>query len=134
MSYIVKFLAPDEHVHARANLHWVLWLRAWAALIFLGVFLIGIVIFVNQVIFILTTEFAATDRRLILKKGFFIRDAQDIGLGNIETVQITQDIAGRLLNYGRLIVHGTGDEVMVSPIIADPAGFRRDIEAATPKS
>lgn len=131
--YIAQFLAPDEAIRARARLHWILWLRAWAALLVLGVFIVGIVIFVQQVIFLMTTELAATDRRLILKKGFFVRNVRDVGLDNIESVHITQDIFGRLFNYGRLSVHGTGDEAWVTPIIADPSGFRRDIEAATPK-
>lgn len=131
--YIAKFLAPDETVRARADLHWILWVRAWAALIFLGIFIVGIVIFVKQVVFMLTTELAATDRRIVLKKGLLVRNAIDMGLDNIESVQITQDILGRFLNYGRLTIHGTGDEVWTTPIIDDPAGFRRDIEAATPK-
>ncbi|MDX2235381.1 MAG: PH domain-containing protein [Hyphomonadaceae bacterium] len=133
MGYIDKFLAPGEHVRARAELHWILWVRAWAALLLLGVFLIGIVIFVQQVVFMLTTELAATDRRLILKKGLLVRNVRDVGLDNIESVHISQDVFGRLLNYGRLSVHGTGDEAWTTPIIADPSGFRRDIEAATPK-
>jgi uncharacterized membrane protein YdbT with pleckstrin-like domain len=133
MSYIAKFLAPEETIRKRARLHWILWVRAWAALIFLGIFLVGIIIFVQQVIFNLTTELAATDRRLILKKGWIMRHAVDVGLSNIESVQITQDVMGRIFNYGRLMVHGTGDEAWETPIIADPAGFRRDIQAATPR-
>jgi uncharacterized membrane protein YdbT with pleckstrin-like domain len=131
MSYIEKFLAPEERVYAAAKLSWVLWLRAALALLVLGWFLIGIIICFQQVIFMLTTELAATDRRLILKKGFFVREVQDIGLDNIESVRISQDVLGRLLNYGRITIQGTGEESWTTPIIADPAGFRRDIEAAT---
>jgi uncharacterized membrane protein YdbT with pleckstrin-like domain len=133
MDYIAQYLAPDETVRKAARLHWILWARAAAALVFLGIVVVGVIIALQQAIFMWTTELAVTDRRLILKKGFFVRDVRDIGLGNIESVHITQDFFGRLLNYGRLTVRGTGDELWVSPLIADPAGFRREIEAATPR-
>jgi hypothetical protein len=34
------------------------------------------------------------------------------------------------LDFGRLRVHGTGRDVWVTPLIADPLGFRRDLEGA----
>lgn len=133
MSYIEQALAPGETVRASARLHWVLWLRAWAALLILGILIIGIVIFVRQVIFNLTTEIAATDRRLIRKLGFLERRVTDIGLANIESVNIDQDLWGTLLGYGRISIHGTGDQYFVTPLIADPVSFRREIEAAMPQ-
>jgi uncharacterized membrane protein YdbT with pleckstrin-like domain len=133
MSYIDKFLAPGETVRSRAALSWVLWLRAYAALLFLGIFIVGIWIFIQQTIFMFTTELATTDRRLILKRGFLVRQVADIGLDNIESVMIHQDLWGRLLNYGRLTIRGTGEDAWQTPIIAAPSDFRRDIEAATAK-
>jgi uncharacterized membrane protein YdbT with pleckstrin-like domain len=111
----------------------VLWLRAYAALVFLGIFIVGIVIFIRQTIFMYTTELAATDRRLILKLGFLERRVFDIGLDTIESVVIHQDVLGRLFNYGRLTVRGTGEQAWSTPIIAAPSEFRRDIEAAAMK-
>jgi uncharacterized membrane protein YdbT with pleckstrin-like domain len=133
MSYIAKALAPGEQVRATARLHWILWLRAWGALIVLGIVLVGIWIFLQQLIFNLTTEIAATDRRLIRKMGFLERRVMDISLENIESVIIDQDFWGTLLGYGRISIHGTGEEVLVTPIIADPVGFRRELEAAMPQ-
>lgn len=132
MSYITRALAPEERVRATARLHWVLWLRAWAALIVLGIVIVGIWIFLQQLIFNLTTEIAATDRRLIRKMGFLERRVMDISLDNIESVAIDQDFWGTIFNYGRISIHGTGEEVLVTPLIADPVGFRREIEAAMP--
>lgn len=132
MSYIARALAPGEKVRAHARLHWILWLRAWAALIVLGIVVVGIWIFLQQLIFNLTTEIAATDRRLIRKMGFLERRVMDISLDNIESVAIDQDFWGTIFNYGRISIHGTGEEVLVTPLIADPVGFRREIEAAMP--
>lgn len=132
MSYITRALAPGEKVRAQARLHWVLWLRAWAALLVLGIVIVGIWIFLQQLVFNLTTEIAATDRRLIRKMGFLERRVMDISLDNIESVAIDQDFWGTVFNYGRISIHGTGEEVLVTPLIADPVGFRREIEAAMP--
>lgn len=131
MSYVAKYLAPGERIRSEAQLSWVLWLRAYAALIFLGIFIVGIFIFIQQTIFMLSTELAVTDRRLILKRGLFVRNVLDMGLKNIESVAVYQDFWGRLLNYGRLTIRGTGDEMWTTPIIAAPAAFHRDIVAAT---
>lgn len=133
MSYVNKNLAPGEEVRVTAHLHWVLWLRAWAALLVLGIVIIGIFIFARQVIFNLTTEIAATDRRIILKEGFLERRVKDISLENIESVNIDQDFWGTILGYGRISVHGTGDQSIFSPLIANPVRFRRDLEAAMPQ-
>jgi uncharacterized membrane protein YdbT with pleckstrin-like domain len=133
MSYIAQALAPGEKVRATARLHWVLWVRAWAALIVLGIVLVGVWIFARQLIFNLTTEIAVTDRRLIRKIGFLERRVVDMGLESIESVQIDQDFWGTLFGYGRLTIHGTGDDSWITPLITDPVGFRRDIEAAMPE-
>jgi uncharacterized membrane protein YdbT with pleckstrin-like domain len=133
MSYIAQALAPGEQVRATARLHWMLWARAWGALIVLGIVLVGVWIFVRQLIFNLTTEIAVTDRRLIRKFGFLERRVLDMGLESIESVQIDQDFWGTVFGYGRLTIHGTGDDSWVTPLIADPVGFRRDIEAAMPE-
>jgi len=132
MSYITQALAPGETVRATARLHWVLWARAWGALVVLGIVLVGVWIFVQQLSFNLTTEIAVTDRRLIRKFGFLERRVVDMGLESIESVQIDQDFFGTLFGYGRLTIHGTGDDSWMTPVIADPVGFRRDIEAAMP--
>lgn len=133
MSYITQALAPGEKVHATARLHWILWVRAWGALIVLGLVLVGVWIFLQQTIFNLTTEIVATDRRLIRKMGFLERRVMDMSLDNIESVNIDQDFWGTIFGYGRLSIHGTGEESWVTPLIADPVGFRREIEAAMPE-
>ncbi len=134
MSYVRDALAPGEEVRAVARIHWILWLRAIAALVFLGVFVIGIFIFVRQVVFNLSTEIAATDRRLIRKTGLLQRSVMDMNLSTIEAVNIDQDFFGQLLGYGRVTVHGTGDDTWVTPLITNPVDFRRDLQAAMPNA
>ena len=132
MSYVQEALAPGETVRAVARLHWVLWLRAIGAILVLGIFVVGIFIGVRQIVFNLSTEIAATDRRLIRKTGLLQRRVMDMNLNTIEAVNIDQDFFGQLLGYGRVTVHGTGDDKWVTPLIANPLGFRRDLQAAMP--
>lgn len=76
---------------------------------------------------LLTTEFAVTDRRLIAKTGFIRRHTLEMLLGKIESVAVSQDIAGRVLNFGSLTVTGTGGTKERFTAIADPLGVRRQI-------
>jgi uncharacterized membrane protein YdbT with pleckstrin-like domain len=131
VSYVASVLAPGEQVRHKARLHWLLWLRAWAALVFLGVIVVGIVIFVRDIIRLTTTEVALTDRRLIKKTGLFARHARELELTSVEAVNVDQSVFGRLFDYGRVEVHGTGDDVWVTPTIANPLAFRRELEAAS---
>ncbi len=131
MSYVETVLAPGEAVRLKARLHWVLWVRAWAALIFLGIVIIGIVMFIRDVAFFHTTEIAITDRRLIQKRGLFERHAREMQLTSIEAVNVDQGFWGRLLGFGRVEVHGTGDDIWRTPRISDPVGFSRALQSAS---
>ena len=130
MSYIEKTLGAHERLIARARFHWIYHLAAWSALIFLGVFIIGIVIFFQIMIRIWTTEIGVTTYRFIEKTGLFSLKTNEITLPNIEGVRVTQSLLGRILGFGHLRVEGTGIDAVVIPAIADPLGFRRSIETA----
>lgn len=130
MSYVALTLAPGEIVVARGHIHWLLWLRAWAALVFLGVFVVGVLYFLHEFVRIANTEIALTDRRLILKTGFLNRSTRELELSSVEAISLNQDLLGRILGAGWIRVHGTGDIVWKSPMIAAPMAFRRQLEAA----
>jgi uncharacterized membrane protein YdbT with pleckstrin-like domain len=130
MSYVRKALAAGETLRATARLHWLLWLRAWAALIFLGIFIYGIYFFAKEALRLVSTEVAVTSRRVIRKTGFLERHVMDMQLFSVEAVNLDQDFWGRLLGYGRITLHGTGDDSMTTPTIANPLAFQREIENA----
>jgi uncharacterized membrane protein YdbT with pleckstrin-like domain len=130
MGYVERTLAPGEEVNRIARLHWSVWLAAWAWLLFLGIVVIGIVFFARDCARIATTEIAITNRRLIHKTGFISRHTRELELTSVEQVEVDQGLWGRVFGAGRVAVHGTGDDVWRSPLISDPIGFRRDLEAA----
>jgi uncharacterized membrane protein YdbT with pleckstrin-like domain len=130
MSYIEKSLGSGETLVARAQFHWWYSLKAWLALIVLGIVIIGIVIFLRMMIRKWTTEIGVTTSRFVEKTGLFTLKTNEIALPNIEGVRVEQSLWGRILDYGHLRIEGTGVDAIVIPDIADPIGFRRALETA----
>ena len=130
MSYILKSLGTGETLIARAHFHWWYSLKAWTALIFLGLFIIGIFIFFKMMIRKWTTEIGVTTHRFVEKEGLFNLKTYEVTLLNIEGVRVTQNFWGQLLGYGHLRIEGTGVDHVELPDIANPIAFRAAIESA----
>lgn len=130
MSYIQRSLGTGETIIARAHFHWWYSFKALLALLFLGIFLIGIYIFVHMMIRKWTTEIGITTHRFVEKHGLFTLMTSEMALHNIEGVKVVQNFWGRVLGYGHLRIEGTGVDAVEIPDISDPIGFRRAIETA----
>lgn len=130
MRYIDSSLASGETILKRGKWPAVFWFGAWTALILLGIIIVGIFIFLRSVIIMWTTDFAVTDRRVILKRGWLNRHTQELAVESVEGVSLQQSLIARLFGYGRVVVTGTGDAVIVFPPMAHPVEFRRAIETA----
>jgi uncharacterized membrane protein YdbT with pleckstrin-like domain len=134
MSYLEKSLAADEVVVVRGDWPTIHWIGAWAALLFLGIFVVGIVIFLRSWAVMSTTEFAVTNRRVVLKRGWFNTSTQELAVESVEGVRLTQSFWGKIFGYGHVVVTGTGDASIVFPPMAHPVTFRRAIEAGRGRS
>ena len=130
MPYIEDTLGQGETLVAKAHFHWLYTAKAWVALILLGWCLIGIVIFFTMMTRKWTTEIGVTTHRFVEKEGLFSLKTFEVALPNIEGVQVTQSVWGRLFGYGHLRIEGTGVDHMDLPNIADPLAFRAAIETA----
>jgi membrane protein YdbS with pleckstrin-like domain len=151
MSYVDESLADNERLDYRAHFHWLSKIGAWTILaIFLGVALVclaiasglsawiaaaimvglGFAIFTATMMPIWTTEIAVTSHRLIYKRGWLRRTTDELQLTSIEEVNLDQGAIGRLLDFGRLHIHGTGVNDVILPILADPVGLRRALQEA----
>ncbi|HEY8950653.1 MAG TPA: PH domain-containing protein [Rhizomicrobium sp.] len=130
MSYIEQSLGQGETLVARAKFHWWYTLKALLALIFLGIFIIGIVIFISMMLKKWTTEIGVTTHRFVEKTGLVSLKTYEIALPNIEGVKVEQTFWGRLLGYGHLRIEGSGVDFVEIPDIADPIAFRAAIETA----
>ena len=131
MSYIDDSLIPGEVIVHRAHVSW--WSQAGMVIlgIVLFVVVIGIVFLVIAWIRIHSTELAITNKRVIAKFGFIKRDTVEINLSKVEAVRVEQTFWGRMLNFGTILMTGTGGSIEPIPSIADPLVFRRKFMEAT---
>src|SRR5262249_55876884 len=90
----------------------------------------GVSMFLLVMLPVWTTEIAVTNHRLIYKRGLFRRLAADLQLRAIEQVGLEQGFFARLLNMGRVQVHGTGVDDVNLPVISDPVALQRSIQEA----
>jgi membrane protein YdbS with pleckstrin-like domain len=152
VSYLDRVLQPEERVLVRGYLHWVIYLpslmlqavaialAAWARLSLTGhplamvvyagaglLLLLGISAFLGRMVVRLTTEFAVTDHRVIVKRGFMSLHTVEMNLDKVESVDVDQTILGRILGYGAVTIHGVGARWDPIPRIADPLKFRNAI-------
>ncbi|MGE0740218.1 MAG: PH domain-containing protein [Hyphomonadaceae bacterium] len=130
MRYVDASLAPGEIVLQRGKWPGVFWFLAWAALIVLGIIGVGVFIFFAMAIRMWSTDFAVTNRRVILKRGWLNRRTQELAVESVEGVSLDQSLIARLCGFGRVIVTGTGEARIVFPPMANPVAFRRAIETA----
>jgi uncharacterized membrane protein YdbT with pleckstrin-like domain len=133
MSYVQSVLQPGEEIRYTSGIHWIVYVRGLSIGILACIVLIvarqlqpgGMQWFLDWVAAILgfvavlwllwdwflwwITEIAATNRRVIYKKGFIWRDTNEMNLDKVESVQVKQSILGRLLDYGDILIIGTGE-------------------------
>jgi len=76
-----------------------------------------------------TTEIAVTSRRAIYKTGVVRRITSEISVDKIETVLVDQSILGRILNFGTIVIRGTGGGLEPVRNIGDPLTFRSKLTA-----
>ena len=93
-------------------------------------FVFGLLNFAQMMVTKASTEIAVTNKRLIYKRGLVARFVGELRVDRIEGVNVLQSVLGRMFNYGRLAVRGTGVGEVVLPPIEDPLAFRQAIERA----
>ena len=130
MSFLDTRLAPGETVVYRGRFSRMQYVYAWAILVLLGIFLIGIAIWIREMVRLNTTEFVVTNRRVVLKDGFFAVHVNELTLSAIEGSEVDQSFAGRLFGYGRLTMRGRGDTHLEFPTLDQPSRFRAAVEGA----
>src|SRR5689334_2578835 len=157
MGYVEKHLAPDEEIAFRTRLHPVVFAGTvtFAAcvigatalivarnelapetvrLLWLAAAGIIVVSFVSPYLRWRTSEFAVTNRRVLVKVGLLSVHTVELLLGKVEAIAVDQPLTGRLLGYGTLRVVGTGGSVEAFPRVARPDAFRDAVVRQSPRS
>ena len=152
MSYVDDNLLPGEHVAYRAHLHPLIYAGplflalAAVALIVFGLMvegmwwavwlggLLGLVALIAGIVSLIhsrSSEFAVTNRRVVIKVGVIRRHTVELLLQQIEGIGVDQTIFGRMLDLGSISIIGTGGTKEVFKNIADPLEFRHQVQAQT---
>jgi hypothetical protein len=146
MSYVEEHLLPGEQIQHRAHLHRIIYLGPAG---FVALFAAGAVAAVSAgygalalllgtvgalplawtYITYASSEFAVTDKRVIIKIGWIRRHTLETMLAKVEGIGVEQSLLGRLLGFGTITVTGTGGTREQFPNIAQPLEFRRQVQA-----
>ena len=153
MGYIQRSLISGESLVYRTRLHWnvlikpMIWggvpvgagcavltsryaVAAWV-LIPLGLFLL-IFAFINY----FSSEFGVTNKRVLIKTGFMGTHSFEMLLAKVEAIGVDQTLVQKILNYGTIVISGTGGSKEKLPQIKGPFEFRRRVQeqiAAAPE-
>ena len=134
-SYIESVLSNNEKVlySAKVSVWSLLPLLALGLLLlpFLG---LGLLFWLAAYIRYKTTELGVTDKKIIAKFGFIKRDTIELLLPKVESIQVTQSILGRVLNYGSIVVSGAGNPQAPVPGIDGAMQFRKSFMEIQEKS
>jgi len=158
MSYVAKHLIDGETIVYETRLHWIVLVVplllgllfglagvamfvlssrntadnatasqamtiAGAAFLFLAfIFVVRGILMRNA------TEMTVTNKRVFVKVGLAARRTVELLLSRVESIGVEESVMGRMLGFGRVIVHGTGGTPEVFNGIAHPLEFRTQVQ------
>jgi uncharacterized membrane protein YdbT with pleckstrin-like domain len=151
-SYVDKVLQPGEAVRYTGTLHWIIFMPGFLLVAFAIVglvvmvvspgtghgahifsiivwiaFAFGVLHLVSAWIRRLATEIAVTNHRIIYKIGLISRRSVEMNMDKVESVDVVQDLFGRLLDYGTVTIRGTGAGLEPLVTISSPIALRNAI-------
>jgi len=143
MSYVDKNLMNGEMVVYRTKIHWIVFVRPIVAFIisiilmnmesgsqFLGAILFFMSIYwaIKSIIRVYFSEYAITNKRVLIKHGLIKRESLETLLSKIEGIHVEQSILGRLFNFGTIIINGTGGTGNPFSTLEAPLNFRKKVQ------
>ncbi len=125
-SYVEGALVKDEKiVHLGHISLWSLWHLIALGLVLLPAFGLGLIFLIMAYVRYKTTELAITTKRVIVKFGLIRRRTIEININKVESIQVDQEILGRIFNFGTLVISGAGNPQAPVAGISSPMDFRR---------
>jgi uncharacterized membrane protein YdbT with pleckstrin-like domain len=157
VGYIENNLVPGETVLYKTRLHWIVLVgpllvgvllgtigavfgvggyeasskgNSYGGMIIVGLFLLlGAVLLVGSgLVRKSSTEVAVSNKRVLIKTGFFARKSIEVLLGKVESIGVDESALGRMLGYGSVTIRGTGGTFEAFSRIARPNEFRREVQ------
>jgi len=149
MSYIDHNLLDGERVVYRTRLHWfilvapllfcVIILAPLAWFIYQGSWhdyawvpvVVALVVMLPAIIRRQSSDFAVTNKRVMMKAGVFTTRSVEILLSKVEAIAVNQTLFGRMFGYGDIVVTGSGGTVESFHNIQGPLEFRRAVQSVS---
>lgn len=150
MSYIEKNLLPGERILFQTKKHIILFFFpvVWLIFSFFATaymsnnpilfklqwvpWLIAFIFWTYAGLEYMTSEFAVTNKRIMMREGFFYRHANQMRLSAISQVNVDQSLIGVLLGYGTVSINAFG-AFDSYPLISNPTSFRRNVNEQVDK-
>jgi len=126
MSYIDRNLLADERIQFRTKKHLIIFffpvilfiLAIYAYQYMHGNFimqrvewvipLLALVYFGTVWLEYITSEFVVTNKRIIMREGFFIRHTTELRIHTISQINVNQNLIGQMLNFGNISLNAFG--------------------------
>ncbi|MDB5136303.1 MAG: rane-flanked domain [Mucilaginibacter sp.] len=147
MSFIEKNLASNEKIVYTTGLHWWVYFKNILLLVLgiifvrssggigaaesFGAFLVFVGLIGSVYAFFVSksSEFAITNKRVILKTGILKRKLVELQLNKAEGLRVEQGIIGRMFNFGSIKITSGGVTESFSPL-AKPFDFKKQVNNA----
>lgn len=138
------FLLPDEKVLFRTRKHVIIFIfpiivtilaiyfsfymqaNPYLIKLFWAPWLIALIFWAQASLEYITSHFIVTNKRLLMREGFFTRHANEIRLATVSQVSIDQSLVGQLFDYGKVSIHAFG-AFDAYPLIAKPFIFQKSV-------
>ncbi len=88
----------------------------------------GIIVILAGMVRRNATEMAVTNRRVVIKTGLASRKTIEMLLNKVESIEVSETTAGRMLGYGTIVVIGTGGTPEPFHEVAHPLEFRSQVQ------
>ena len=125
-SYVEGALVKDEKIVHVGNVSlWSLWHLIVFGVLLLPAVGLGLILLIMAYVRYKTTELAITTKRVIVKVGFIRRSTVEININKVESIQVDQEILGRMFNFGTLVIAGAGNPQAPIVGISSPMEFRK---------
>jgi uncharacterized membrane protein YdbT with pleckstrin-like domain len=156
MSYIDSNLLDGEHIVFRTRLHWLLFM---GPVLFILIVLLPVAWFLNSGTWFLasgtwssyawvpiglgalilvatfikrqSSDFAVTNKRVMMKVGVFTTRSTELLLSKIEAIAVEQTLVGRIFGYGDIVITGSGGTKESFSQIQSPLELRRAVQSVT---
>lgn len=143
--YVGTSLTTGERIVYSTRLHWIGLLPGFVLMVVAlvlaaigfgystaaGVALLAVAIAIGGWLYLtyVSSEFAVTTARVVIKTGWLSRRSVEVLVAKVESIGVAQSVMGRLLGYGDITITGSGGTREQFSRIASPLEFREHVQA-----